>query len=117
MWREFLAEYIKGLKNLPELIRRISFKRRNLDDELVEASLRGSLRRAFGVWELLLFGVGIVVGSGVYSPTGTEAWRQAGPAVFVSYIIAGLASLMAAAIYGEFVTEYPVSGGGSPTPC
>lgn len=38
MWREFLAEYIKGLKNLPELIRRISFKRRNLDDELVEVS-------------------------------------------------------------------------------
>ncbi len=44
----------------------------------LQATLRGSLRRAFGLWELLLFGIGIVIGIGIYNQRGTVAWQLAG---------------------------------------
>lgn len=45
---------------------------------LPQASLRGSLRKTFSGWELLLFGIGIVIGTGIYSQNGTAAFRLAG---------------------------------------
>ena len=78
----------------------------------LQASLRGSLRRAFGGWELLLFGIGIVIGNGVYSSTGATGWCAAGPAIFLAYLISGISALCAAWIYGEFVMVRGRGGAG-----
>ncbi|GAB4819071.1 hypothetical protein N2152v2_006117 [Parachlorella kessleri] len=105
-------DYLQGLWNLPDLARRFPWKRRSLDEELAQATSRGSLRKAFSGVELLLAGLGIVVGTGIYNSRGTFAWQLSGPSVVISYALGCIAAVCAAAIYGEFVMDFPVSGGG-----
>eukprot|EP01018_Ginkgo_biloba_P031287 Gb_27323 [translate_table: standard] len=62
-------------------------------------------------WDLLWFGIGVVVGSGIFVLTGLEARNDAGPAVLLSYIISGLSAMLALLCYTEFAVEIPVAGG------
>eukprot|EP00887_Chlorella_sp_A99_P006247 scaffold3.g6247.t1 len=106
-----LKEYWAGLRQIPQLVRRISFRPRTLEEELQEAVLRGSLRKAFGRWDLLFLGLGIVIGSGWAQLTAETAQAVTSTSIVVSYLLSGLSSLMAAACYAELCVEYPVSGG------
>lgn len=69
-----------------------------------------SLKRCLNTLDLTLMGVGGMVGSGLYVLTGTVAKDIAGPAVIVSYIFAGFASLLAAFCYAEFGARIPKTG-------
>ena len=80
------------------------------DTTTLQALLRGSLRKAFGAFDLLSLGLGIVIASGWTQLSGTAA-RYAGPALIISYLLSGLASLLAASCYAELCVEFPVSGG------
>ena len=76
-----------------------------------EAASGGSgLRRVLGLWQLTAIGLGGIIGVGIFVLTGTVAATQAGPAVLVSFIIAGIASAAAALCYAEFAGLIPVSG-------
>jgi APA family basic amino acid/polyamine antiporter len=76
-----------------------------------EASKSDSgLRRVLGLWQLTAIGLGGIIGVGIFVLTGTVAATQAGPAVLVSFIIAGVASAAAALCYAEFAGLIPVSG-------
>ena len=76
-----------------------------------EAARGGSgLRRVLGLWQLTAIGLGGIIGVGIFVLTGTVAATQAGPAVLVSFIIAGIASAAAALCYAEFAGLIPVSG-------
>jgi basic amino acid/polyamine antiporter, APA family len=69
-----------------------------------------SLNRSLGVWDLTAIGIGGIIGVGVFVLTGTAAATQAGPAVAISYVIAGLASVAAVLCYAEFASMIPLSG-------
>ncbi|KAG1348231.1 hypothetical protein COCNU_06G020600 [Cocos nucifera] len=62
-------------------------------------------------WDLMWFGVGGIVGAGIFVLTGLEARTDAGPAVFLSYAISGLAAMLSVFCYTEFAVEIPVAGG------
>ncbi len=78
----------------------------------VEASLTAddSLRRTLGLKELIVLGVGAVIGAGIFVITGQAAADHAGPALTLSFVLAGLAAALAALSYAEFAAMLPVSG-------
>ena len=69
-----------------------------------------ALRRTLGAWDLTLLGIGAIIGTGIFLLTGTAAAIQAGPAIIVSYMAAGLACSFAALCYAEFSAMIPIAG-------
>ena len=68
------------------------------------------LNKNLGALDLVVFGVGVIIGAGIFVLTGTAAATNAGPAVSVSFVIAGLACGLAALCYAEFASTVPVAG-------
>ena len=68
------------------------------------------LSRSLGAWHLVFFGVGCIIGSGIFVLTGNAAANFAGPAVLLSFLIAGLACGFAALCYAELASTMPVAG-------
>jgi APA family basic amino acid/polyamine antiporter len=69
-----------------------------------------SLKRSLGPFQLILIGVGLTLGAGLFSITGLAAANYAGPAVTISFIIAALGCGFAALCYAEFASMIPVAG-------
>ncbi|PMQ03962.1 putative amino acid permease YhdG [Dyella sp. AD56] len=78
----------------------------------IEASLAASdnMRRTLGLKDLIVLGVGAVIGAGIFVITGQAAAEHAGPALTISFVLAGLAAALAALSYAEFAAMLPVSG-------
>jgi APA family basic amino acid/polyamine antiporter len=78
----------------------------------VESSLSAddSLKRTLGLKDLIVLGVGAVIGAGIFVITGQTAAEHAGPAITLSFVLAGLAAALAALSYAEFAAMLPVSG-------
>src|SRR3954462_7773831 len=68
------------------------------------------LRRVLGVWQLVLLGVGAIIGTGIFVLTGQAAAANAGPAIVISMVVAGVTSVLAAFCYSEFASTVPVAG-------
>ena len=79
-------------------------------DEAQFAQERGSLKKNLTSRDLMGFGVGIVIGTGIFTLTGVEAKNHAGPAVLLSFVIAGVVSLLAALCYAEMASTVPTAG-------
>ena len=78
------------------------------EEQLGEAS--GGLKRVLGVWQLVMLGVGAIIGTGIFVLTGQAAAANAGPAIVISMVIAGVTSVLAAFCYSEFASTVPVAG-------
>ncbi len=87
-------------------------KRKNPDEALAKAQ-KGGLEKTLGVWDLIILGVGAIIGSGIFAVVGTAAAGEngAGPALMVSMVIAAIACIFSALCYSEFATMIPVAGG------
>jgi APA family basic amino acid/polyamine antiporter len=70
----------------------------------------GGLKRVLGPGQLTLLGVGAIIGTGIFVLTGQAAAANAGPAIVLSMILAGLTSVLAALCYSEFAASVPVAG-------
>jgi APA family basic amino acid/polyamine antiporter len=69
-----------------------------------------TLRRSLSVLDLIVFGVGVVIGTGIFVLTGVQAHLNAGPGIVISFAIAGVACTFAALCYAEFASSVPVAG-------
>ncbi|MGW3271077.1 amino acid permease, partial [Streptomyces kronopolitis] len=78
--------------------------------EEAEGSASEQLTRALGLWQLTAIGVGGIIGAGIFTLAGTVANGKAGPAVLISFLIAGIASAAAAFSYAEFAGLIPKAG-------
>jgi APA family basic amino acid/polyamine antiporter len=78
--------------------------------EETEAGAGTGLERSLGLWQLTAIGVGGIIGAGIFTLAGTVANGTAGPAVLVSFLVAGVASAAAALSYAEFAGLIPKAG-------
>ncbi|MGK9430076.1 amino acid permease [Bacillus atrophaeus] len=85
------------------------FRKKPLDTLLAQSQTK-SLSRSLSAFDLVLLGIGCVIGTGIFVITGTVAATGAGPALILSFILAGLACALAAFCYAEFSSSIPVSG-------
>ncbi|HRP08413.1 MAG TPA: amino acid permease, partial [Gemmatimonadales bacterium] len=69
-----------------------------------------TLRRTLTGTNLVLLGIGAIIGAGIFVLTGTAAANHAGPALAISFVIAGLGCLFAGLCYAEFASMIPVAG-------
>ena len=69
-----------------------------------------TLKRALSATNLTLLGIGAIIGAGIFVLTGTAAANYAGPAIVLSFILAGLGCLFAGLCYAEFASMIPIAG-------
>lgn len=90
--------------------RRQLLARKSLETILAEMEGENRLKRALGPVSLTALGIGAVIGAGIFVATGAAAKDVAGPALMVSYLVAGLTCIFAALCYAEFASMAPVAG-------
>jgi APA family basic amino acid/polyamine antiporter len=86
------------------------FATRSLHALLAEAEGDNRLKRVLGPVTLTSLGVGAIIGAGIFVATGSAARSVAGPALMLSYVVAGMACIFAALCYAEFASMAPVAG-------
>ncbi len=86
------------------------FKTKSISDLFDCCAGEHQLKRVLGPLELVLFGVGAIIGTGIFVITGIAAADYAGPALVISFIIAGIVCLFAALSYSEFAAMVPIAG-------
>jgi basic amino acid/polyamine antiporter, APA family len=88
----------------------------NLRTKSVEQSIADTdepdtrLRRDLGTWDLIVFGVAVVVGAGIFTVAASTAGDRAGPSVSLAFVLAAIACGLAALCYAEFASTVPVAG-------
>ena len=87
------------------------FIRKPMKDLISQADHEGhTLKRTLGPTNLILLGIGAIIGAGLFSITGGAAAANAGPAITISFIVAGLGCAFAGLCYAEFSSMIPVAG-------
>ncbi|KAF2310788.1 hypothetical protein GH714_017223 [Hevea brasiliensis] len=119
--RRFLARRV--IPELEKLCSALSNIKTRLKDRFLARSmdsfelqeLRGcsghEMKTTLNWWDMIWFGVGTVLGAGIFVLTGEAARNDAGPAVVVSYFISGISAMLSVLCYSEFAVELPVAGG------
>jgi len=85
------------------------FRTKNLDQMVATSQKPGGLKKVLGPMDLILMGIGAIVGTGIFVLTGTGA-LTAGPALTLSFIVAAIACGFAAMCYAEFASTVPIAG-------
>lgn len=88
----------------------MSFFRKKTIESIRQSSSDSSLSKTLTAFDLILFGLGAIIGTGVFVLTGLVAAKHAGPAVMVSYGIAGVTCIFVALAYTEIAAMLPTSG-------
>jgi basic amino acid/polyamine antiporter, APA family len=87
------------------------FRTKSVERSIRETDEPGNrLRRELSALDLTVFGVGVIVGTGIFVLTGKVAKESSGPAVALSFVAAGVACALAALCYAEFASTVPVAG-------
>jgi APA family basic amino acid/polyamine antiporter len=78
--------------------------------QIQREAARSELKRSLGALNLTSLGVGAIIGAGIFVLTGQVAAAHAGPAIMLSFVVAGIACALAGLCYGELASTMPVSG-------
>ncbi|KAM1153911.1 hypothetical protein ACFX2I_036284 [Malus domestica] len=107
------GNYVNALKKTPfRFVDRV-LSRSADSTELVEVKARShhEMKKKLNWWDLIWFGIGVVIGAGIFALTGLEARRHAGAAIVLSYVVSGVSAMLSVFCYTEFAVEIPVAGG------
>ncbi len=69
-----------------------------------------SLKKCLSAWDLILLGLGWIIGAGIFVITGVAAHSKAGPAIVLSYIFTGAVCVFSAFCFAEFAARVPIAG-------
>src|SRR5437870_5825535 len=88
------------------------FATKSIEQLKAEAAVSGehSLKRVLGPINLVTLGIGAIIGAGIFVLSGTVSSQFAGPAVILSFILAGTACVFAGLCYAEFASLIPIAG-------
>jgi len=87
------------------------FVRKPIKQLLAEAAdSEKGLKKTLGPWSLVALGIGAIIGAGLFSITGGAAANNAGPAITISFIVAGVGCAFAGLCYAEFASMIPIAG-------
>src|ERR1700730_7738064 len=92
------------------MLKKQLFARKSLETLKKEMEGENRLRRILGPVGLTSLGIGAIIGAGIFVTTGEAAANKAGPAVMISFMVAGLGCALAALCYAEFAAMAPVAG-------
>ena len=94
----------------PSFLKKL-FRTQGLDGVLEAQAAEGEgLKRSLGAFDLVVFGVGAMIGAGIFVLTGSAAADGAGPALTLSFVLTGVICAFCALCYSEFATMVPISG-------
>ena len=79
-------------------------------EQVQQETATSELKRSLGPWNLVFLGVGCIIGAGIFVRTGNAAALHAGPAVLLSFVVAGVVCGLAGLCYAELSSTLPVSG-------
>jgi APA family basic amino acid/polyamine antiporter len=107
------GNYVTALKETPSRFADRLLTRSLDSTELVDMKARSQheMKKTLNWWDLIWFGIGAVIGAGIFVLTGLEAKDHAGPAVVLSYVVSGVSAMLSVFCYTEFAVEIPVAGG------
>ncbi|XP_009795092.1 cationic amino acid transporter 1-like [Nicotiana tabacum] len=106
------GNYVNALSNTPaRLYDRVVTRSDEQEEMDAKARSVNQMKRSLNWWDLMWFGLGALVGAGIFVLTGLEARTDAGPAVVLAYVISGVSAMLAVFCYTEFAVEIPVAGG------
>lgn len=88
----------------------MSFLQKKSFESIREIGRTSGLSKTLGAFDLILLGLGAIIGTGVFVVTGIVAAKYSGPAVMLSYVIAGVTCIFVALAYTELATMLPTSG-------
>jgi basic amino acid/polyamine antiporter, APA family len=93
-------------------LRELTWGRRKTVDECIATTEETgfTLRRDLTALDVTVLGVGVIIGAGIFVLTGNAAATEAGPAIVLSFVLAGLICVFAALCYAEFAAMVPVAG-------
>ncbi|XP_050225318.1 cationic amino acid transporter 1-like [Mercurialis annua] len=105
--------YIHALSNIKSRFKDRVLARSldNVELQEVRGESHNEMKKTLNWLDIFWFGIGAIMGAGVFVLTGEAARNDAGPAVILSYLISGIAALLSVLCYSEFATELPVAGG------
>ena len=75
-----------------------------------QEGMQSELKRSLGPWNLVSLGIGCIIGAGIFVMTGTAAAQHAGPAIILSFVLAGIVCAFTGLCYAELASVLPVSG-------
>ncbi|CAI9089660.1 OLC1v1024276C1 [Oldenlandia corymbosa var. corymbosa] len=106
------GNYVNALKQTPtRLVDRVLTRSKDAAEIAVKNRSSNEMKRTLSWWDLMWFGMGAVIGAGIFVLTGLEAQQDAGPAVVLSYVVSGISAMLSVFCYTEFAVEIPVAGG------
>ena len=88
----------------------MNFFRTKSIDQLKEGAEQRGLKKSLGATDLILLGIGCIIGTGIFVLTGVAAAKYAGPGIMLSFVISGLACAFAALAYAELAAIVPIAG-------
>jgi Amino acid transporters len=86
------------------------FTKKPINMLIGETKGKQGLKKALSAFDLTLLGIGCIIGTGIFVLTGVAAAKYSGPALILSFVLAGLACIFAALCYAEFSSMIPVAG-------
>ena len=87
------------------------FRTKSIEQSVAETEEpEHQLRRELSALSLTAWGIGVIIGTGIFVLTGVAAATRAGPAVSLSFVVAAIACALAALCYAEFASTVPVAG-------